>query len=150
MLDLGPFQPMPRLLQAPVQLLAQHQGQKTAKHMPPDRLIALMNARTGLEQRLDLPEDLFDPPELLVFERHLGSGQRAVGPQHPFAVKTGLGLNFAPVDREASLAQLEVFAVAPIAQEALRGLLEACLKALGMACRAKASLRACRLLEQTI
>ena len=34
LLDLGPFQPMPRLLQAPVQLLAQHQGQKLQNTCP--------------------------------------------------------------------------------------------------------------------
>ena len=54
--DLGPFQALYGLLQAPVPLLLQHQRQETAKHIAPDNAVPLVEDRTGEQKRFFNPK----------------------------------------------------------------------------------------------
>ena len=65
LLDVGPLEYMTGMVQAPFEFFSQDQGQKAAKHMAPDVLVALMAHRTGLKQGLDVPKDSPHLPELL-------------------------------------------------------------------------------------
>ena len=79
LLDVGPFKAVAGLCQAATELFSEHQGQEAIKHRASDGLIALVKHRPGLENTLDLLEDLLYLPELFVLQRHLLGGKVGVG-----------------------------------------------------------------------
>jgi hypothetical protein len=118
-LDIRPFEAVACLLQAPIQFLAQHQSQETAKNMAANRLIHLMVYGPGYQNRLDIPENLLDLPQLLVFESHPVGRQIGGGLQDPFAVKPGIFLDLLRVDPDVIPVYLQVLAIPPIPDERL-------------------------------
>src|ERR1039457_2982348 len=96
----GPFQ-LPLLARQTVfQFLAQQQRQERAKYMPADRCVALVKNRPRIQQRFHRAEDIFDHPQLLVFQRHLARRQIHVRRQHPLAVVARFLLDFVLVNGE--------------------------------------------------
>src|SRR6056297_1475097 len=65
LLNLRPLKHMASLLQIALQLLSQDQGKKTAEHVAPDRIIALVKNGPGFKHRLNIPEHPLHLPQLL-------------------------------------------------------------------------------------
>jgi hypothetical protein len=96
------------IVQAPLQFLAQDQGQEAAEHVAPDVLIALVEYRPGFKQRFDVPEDSLYLPEFFVLEGYFFGRKVRVGGQYPFAVKTGFFFDLVRVDAGTVFGYLQV------------------------------------------
>jgi hypothetical protein len=89
--------------------------------MTANRLITLVENRPGIEHRLDVPEHLFDLPELFVLDGNPGGGQLVhIGAQNPFAVEPGFGVNLLTIDDHAVTGNLQEPGIAAIADQSLR------------------------------
>ena len=142
---IGPLELVTPPLQPGLEFLAQHQRQERAEDVAPDRLVAPVEDRTGLQQRLTRPEPLLHHPEPLVLQRHLGGVQVGVRPQHPLAVVAGILGDLRLIDRKAGgVATAEVAAVALVADQRCSR------SAATIAPRSAASLRASSSLKQTM
>ena len=151
LLDICPFETVARLLQAPIQFLAQHQSQETAKNMAPDRLIHADGKMGRVSQnRLDIPENLLHLPQLLVLESHPLGRQIDGGLQDPFAVEPGIFLDLLRVDPDVIPIDLQILAVAPIPDEGLGISLQLFLQGLNQDLTICWSLRASRGFRQTM
>jgi hypothetical protein len=120
LLDVSPFETVTGLLQPAVQFLAEDQGQKTAKDMTPDGLIPLMEDGPGVQNRLHVPEDLLDLPELLVREGRLLRRQRGVCFEHPLPVVPRLFFDLRLIDGNGILLHVQVLPIALVSYKGYR------------------------------
>lgn len=88
---------MAALLQTPIQFFSEGQGQETVKDMASDCLISLVEYRPGIQNDLDLSEDLLDLQEFLKLERYSICRKIGIGLQSPFFVKPSLPIDFVMV-----------------------------------------------------
>ena len=116
--DVGPLGLNPGMLHPSEEFVAQHQGEERAEHMAADGGIGFVEDRACIEQALGGPEDLFDCPELLVFQRDLGGGERGVGAQYPHSVEPLLLLSLFAVDGQDTLSGLEIALVSLVGDQA--------------------------------
>ena len=63
LLDLSPGKGMAGFFQFAVKRLSQDQGKEAAKHMATDRLVPLVENRSRLKGRFEVPESVLDLPE---------------------------------------------------------------------------------------
>ena len=81
-----------------------------------------------VEQGLGSPEDVFDHPEVFIFQHDLCGGERGVGAQCPHFVNLFLLLCLFVVDGEGTLAGLEIAPVSLVGDQALGTAAELALK----------------------
>src|SRR5208337_717858 len=128
--DICPFEAVACLIQTAIQFLAQHQSKETAEDMASNRLIHLMVNGPCFQNRLHIPENLLNLPELFVLEGHNLGRQIHIRLQHPFAIKTGIFLDLFLVDPDVIPVDFQVLAVPPVPNEAFRISLQLLLKGL--------------------
>jgi hypothetical protein len=106
-LDVRPLKTIAGGLDTPVQFLFEDKDEKAAEHMAANGLVPLVIDRAGLKDRLGVPKDLLDLPELLILQRHFIGPEPRVGGKHPFAVKTGILFDFFLVNGKSALFTFE-------------------------------------------
>ncbi len=65
-----PLKAVSGILQAPVEFLFEHEGEKAAKDMASYGFIQAMIDGPGLKKRFHAPESMLHHPEFLVFQCH--------------------------------------------------------------------------------
>ena len=88
------------------------QRQVAARHVAANGLVAFVPDGPGIDDALGRAKDIFDHPQLLVFERRIFCAQFSAGAQHPFAVVARFLFSLGVVNLETRFAgALEIFAV---------------------------------------
>ena len=119
LLDVGPFETVPRFLQPTIQLLPDDQGQEAAKNMTPDGFIQLMKNGPSIQNRLHVTEYLLHLPEFLVLEGHLLRRQRRIRFENPLPVVASLFLYLIQIDGDGLTIKLQVLTVALVTHKRL-------------------------------
>jgi hypothetical protein len=84
--DISPFEIVTGLLDPPVQLFHQHQGEEAAKDATLDALTSLVKNRPRVENRLHIPEDLLDGPSISTPIIEISSGREKTLPSSPTTI----------------------------------------------------------------
>ncbi len=66
LLDVGPLEDVTGKVQLPFKLFAEYQDQEAAKDMATNGSIPLMKDGAGVQQRFDIPKNLFHLPQLFI------------------------------------------------------------------------------------
>lgn len=100
-----------------LELRAEQEGQERAEDVPADGFVRPVVDRARVEEGLHALEDIFDDPQVLVGERHVGRLLVGVVAQDPETVEPRIVLDLLLVDRHALAGDGDEFALPLVAHQ---------------------------------